>query len=170
MTNTVFSSTSNFIKVVCGGNEIRSVITNILNSKTIPNRIRIISYSLENVKISDGLKLEDLLSKLAMRGATISIVIGQMPAKKVKRVLVNLNKMGINVYYNRRAHAKIILVEGIENYAIIMTANVTHGGLYYNYEAGILMRLSEDIHRKIRDYTNNIIGSEETEDMVNMYE
>jgi len=158
-------------KVVCGGDEIRGTINYIFSLEKELKRIRLISYALENVRVIGDTILEEFLYKLALKGVMISVVIGQMPAKEVKKVLLKLRRFGINIYYNRRAHAKIILVEGKgKNYAIIMSANITHGGLYYNYEAGVSLKLSEDVYMKLREYTNDILGNEETVDLVYLNE
>ncbi len=154
----------NEIKIACGGSEIRSIICEFLKTDTKIKSLRLITYRLENIRILNNTLLEDLLSALAKRNVIVSVVIGEMPSRKIKSMLLNLYRSGVKIYYNRRAHLKLILSDmEKEKILLVMTANVTHGGLFYNYEVGILFKPAEDsFYQKIREYTNKIIGSEET--------
>lgn len=153
-------------RILCGGEDIRKALTYTLSVEREPKYVCIISYLLEDVELVNGVTLTALLRKLALKNVAISLVVGRIPEAKTKSRILQLRKLGANVFYNPRAHAKLVLVEGkVENLAIITSANITHGGLYYNYEIGTLLRFSAEDYLRLRGYIIRVIGAEETEEL-----
>ena len=153
-------------------NNIRNTLINLI--KTYEEdiyRIRLLSYRWEDIKINDK-KFLDFLKKLAIsRGVTITLITGENPInrkklRKVKKAFRELIKVGVSVFYNKKAHLKLAIIESErKNFIIMMSSNITHGGLYYHYEIGILMIPNTQIYNYIIDYVNEIISDSKAIDI-----
>jgi phosphatidylserine/phosphatidylglycerophosphate/cardiolipin synthase-like enzyme len=95
-------------------------------------------------------------------GAIVTVVVGNKPRERDIDFYEQLLDEGIEIYYNDKVHAKVILVEGKdgENSALIMSANLTTTGLHYKYEVGVFLSSLEDkSYKKLRAYTSQIVGA-----------
>jgi phosphatidylserine/phosphatidylglycerophosphate/cardiolipin synthase-like enzyme len=151
-------------KVLCGGNEIRQALASALNLMRKPKRVRILCLTIEDVEILNDVRVSEMLLKLLTRDVVVTIIVGEKPGKKKRRFFRKLYEFGANLHYNEKVHAKVVLMEGKkEKLAVIMSANITTGGLHYKHEVGVLLfNLTEFKYEKLRNYSNSILGADET--------
>lgn len=152
------------MKILCDGNEIRHALALLLNLTRNPRRVRILCLNIEDVDILNDLRVSRMLLKLLASDVVVTIIVGEKPGKKKRRFFRRLYEFGANLHYNKKVHAKMILTEGKKkNLAVIMSANITRGGLHYKHEVGVLLSdLTEFKYEKLRNYSNGILGAEET--------
>lgn len=150
--------------------QIRGGMAEILGLEKDPWRVRILTLNFIDFELFRGLKLGQIIKRLATKGIITTIIVGNKPKigdeKYQDQVdfYDELSDEGVQIYHNDRVHAKVILAEGRkENSALIMTANLTKSGFYYKYEAGVLLpHLENGEYKSLRNYTNDIIGTKKT--------
>lgn len=151
------------VEMLCN-REIAPAIDRILHTSNL-KRIRVSSLYVENVELKEGRKFLDELLKIAKNNVEVTILVGQKPQRgHWIRFFENLEAFGINLYYNRLVHSKILLLYGAETkVALIGSSNFTHGGLVLRFEVGVcLSDLADEKFYKLETYFNSVIGSEET--------
>ena len=144
--------------------DIACAIDSILKISNL-NRVRITSLYIENVELTNGNKLLDRLLELVKKGTDVTILIGQKPKRSHwRRFFEELEKFGVNLYYNWRIHSKMLLLDCLtEKVALLSSANYTHGGLRFKHEVGVCLKdLTLSKYNKLGDFFNNVVGSEET--------
>lgn len=148
---------------LCDG-EIATCIDTILKTNRL-RRVRISSLWIENVELVGGNKLLDTLLELVKKGIAVTILIGRKPkVNQWVRFFEKLEQFGIKLYYNRRIHCKMFLLDCFdEKIALISSANYTYGGLHFRYEVGACLKaLSITKYNKLGDFYNYVLGSNET--------
>jgi len=158
-------------KVLLGNgarNELRESLGEILSLEKHPWRVRMLTLNFSDFELFRGITLREIIKRLARRGVITTIVVGSKPSKKDTtsyeeqiRFYEELLDEGVEIYYNDKVHAKVILAEGkTENSALIMSANLTKSGLFYNYEAGVFLSpLKDEDYKSLRNYTSDIVGA-----------
>ena len=135
------------------------------------NRVRITSLYIENVELTNGNKLLDRLLELVKKGTEVTILIGRRPnLSHWIRFFEELETFGVNLYYNRRIHSKMLLLDCRDEKVVLMSsANYTHGGLHYKHEVGVCLKdLSLGKYNKLGEFFNYVLGSEETQVLRNV--
>jgi len=112
-----------------------------------------------------GQKLSRIIQHLLTKGTRVTIVVGELPEKeKDKKFFIRLLNGGAKIYYNKRVHVKLILIDR-RSYqeVLLMTANLTKTGLYRNYEAGILISRNRNFYNKAERFVKEILKSPTTQ-------
>jgi cardiolipin synthase len=85
----------------------------------------------------------DLMQKALERGVIIDIFASR-DEKTLNKKILSLNQIypDLNIHLtNEMLHSKVMIID--KQKMIIGSANLTHSGLYHNYELGILIENSE---------------------------
>lgn len=143
--------------------------------RTRPRLTRILALNMHDVDLVENVTLREAIRKLLDARLTVTIVIGERLTnskdeeerkrlEKIVEFLKDLSDRGANVYVQRSLHAKLIFTEEAkEADALITSANFTPTALWENYEAGVKLHdLDIPSLRKLRDFTNRIIGLRST--------
>jgi hypothetical protein len=149
-------------------------------SKTVENflkpddylRVRMTTQNIDNFKFGNGVSLVDKLLALQKDGIIITIVIGKLPGRKDRKHLkrdlfIPLIKKGFYIYYNPKVHLKMILIES-KTYknALLMSSNISRGGLFYRFEVGVsFLCLDEIKFKKLDSFFDHVVGDEETREL-----
>lgn len=147
--------------------QLRQGVYRILSLERDPRRVRLLTLNFSDFELFRGLTLGQIIKRLARKGVKTTVVVGSKPKiggknyQDLADFYEELLDEGVEIYYNDRVHAKVILAEGgKENSALIMSANLTMTGLSYNYEMGVLLSPLEDgEYESLRNYTNDIVGA-----------
>jgi phosphatidylserine/phosphatidylglycerophosphate/cardiolipin synthase-like enzyme len=141
-------------------NNLREAVKDILSREKNYWRIRILTLNFSDVELSST-TLREIIKRHRNKGAKITVVVGSKPEEKDKDFYEELLDEGVEIFFNDKVHAKVILAEEKSKAsALIMSANLTRSGLYYNYEAGVLVpSLKRKDYNNLREYTSNIIGA-----------
>jgi len=142
--------------------DLRESVGGILSIGKNPWRVRMLTLNFSDFELFKGITLREIIKRLARRGVITTIVVGGKPVKEEdKSFCEELLDEGVEIYFNDRVHAKVILAEGKkENSAIIMSANLTKSGLFYKYEVGVFLSpLNYEDYKSLRDYTSDIVGA-----------
>lgn len=132
------------IELLCDSDIVKAV--NDALNLTDFKRVRITSLYIENAELLNDEKLFSVLLGLVKKGITVTILIGQkLKRNHWVRFFEELDSFGIKLYYNRRVHSKMILLDSPnKRVALILSANLTHGGLHYRYESGVYLKYLDD--------------------------
>ena len=142
--------------------ELRKSIVQILGGKKNFWRVRIFTQNFSNAKLNGRLTLKEIIKSLKSLGAIVTVVVGSKPRENDIEFYEELLDEGVQIYYNDKVHAKLILAEAKDgkNVALVMSANLTNTGLRYKYEVGVHLSYLEDkVYKKLRAYTSQIIGA-----------
>jgi len=90
--------------------------------------------------------------------------VGGLPKKeKDRKFFLKLLDRGAKIYYNKRVHVKLIIVNRRSHQEVLlMTANLTRTGLYRNHEAGILISSDRNFYNKAEKFIIEILKSPAT--------
>jgi cardiolipin synthase len=119
---------------------IEPVIEEIITDAT--SEIQILAY----LFTPQAIRLLDLLGEAAEKGVRITIVVNSLNSQHV--AIANKLKFLASRYQhfklvdfrgqeNRQLHAKLVIAD--RSRAVVASANFTWGGLYANYEVGLLV-------------------------------
>jgi hypothetical protein len=133
------------------GGEMKELIATSLDYKRKIRSIKISTLSCTNPIIKEDRKFLDLLLAKGSK-SEIVIYLGVDPveiekdcpeaAEKLKD-LINIH--GAKIFYNRKIHAKLLLVDGKDEKIIYLsTSNFTEMGFNNNFELGVAFFLKEE--------------------------
>lgn len=148
------------VKCLFQRDEIRDAIRNTLDVRRRAFDVRIMTMNLRNVNLKkDSASLLSKIKELRRAEVVVTILIGGREKRfsdEERRFLKELSERGVNIFYDYRAHAKLILVNSNqEKLALITSANFTHTALYVNWEIGVVyFNIREDIYKMFDEYIN----------------
>ena len=148
------------VKCLFQRDEIRDAIRNTLDVRRRAFDVRIMTMNLGDFNLKkDSDPFLRKINLLVNAGVTVTILIGGREKRfsdEERRFLKELSERGVNIFYDYRAHAKLILVNSNqEKLALITSANFTHTALYVNWEIGVVyFNIREDIYKMFDEYIN----------------
>jgi len=148
------------VKCLFQRDEIRDAIRNTLDVRRRASVVRIMTMNIGDFYLKSGSDLFlTKIYRLLNAGVVVTILIGGREEKfksnkELLLLLKDLIEWGAKVYYNKRAHAKLILVNSKrEKLVLITSANFTKTGLYDNYEIGVgYLNMEENIYKQFERY------------------
>ena len=146
------------VKCLFQRDEIRDAIRNTLDVRRRAFDIRIMTMNLGDFNLKkDSDPFLRKINLLVSTGVTVTILIGGREERfsdRERMFLKELYERGVNIFYDYRAHTKLILVNSNqEKLALITSANFTHTALYVNWEIGVMcFNITEDIYDKFDEY------------------
>jgi phosphatidylserine/phosphatidylglycerophosphate/cardiolipin synthase-like enzyme len=168
-------------KSLCQSHQTRKAIKNCFDIRRHPSRVRIISFQVRDVPFDDEVGANTLQRKVAgllNAGSKVVILIGEDPKKlsdPQKEFFRRLIDLQAKVFYNKRVHAKVTLVEGTKEKLLVLgSANMTKRGMYHNIEVNVAINNSTsaglDAYDEISGYVDEVLGRASTTPLDNLLE
>jgi phosphatidylserine/phosphatidylglycerophosphate/cardiolipin synthase-like enzyme len=161
------------VKSLCRSYQTRDALKGCFDVRRRPSRVRIVSFQVRDVSFDGGSAVDSLRKKVARllsAGSRVVILIGENPEKfsePQKEFFKHLVELQARVFYNKRVHAKVTLVESKgEKIAVLGSANLTDKGLYRNIEVNVAISGSSptvlNAYDEISDYIEQVLGQPST--------
>lgn len=119
--------------------DLTDAVRILLDCRRSSRAVRILTHTVADFQVTAGMTFSRMLAQLMASDTTVTLIFGarriEEPAKDFLR---KLQSMGVNVYWNRRMHAKVILaVSSTGAAALIGSANMTQSAMTWSTEACI---------------------------------
>src|SRR2546422_4854441 len=120
--------------------KIVDAIRKLLDAGARPSVVRILTHDLSALEL-DGTSLLHKLRMLTASGVTVTLIFGarfDTMRTNQREHLKELVEANVNVFHNKRMHAKLILIETAEGgQAVLGSANLTPTAMTENHEIAI---------------------------------